>query len=1007
MALLAALLLAGGAAPSTATPEAAIIAARAAAERGELATGLRGLEAALARAPSPPDAAALRLEAARLAIALGERDRANAHATALERLLPAFAQAQAVLPRLQREAARLREQLGDPRKAEPLLTAVAQGLAALAPNAAAEAANALGMAQVELLRPGEAAATFRRALARPGGETWRATLLLNLGGALLEADDLDGARAALAEADGATQDAAARDGAVLLRAQLLLRDARLREGETLLEQAGALASNEASRGHALFLLATARFNRGRMPEALRTGLAAAAAYQNSLGPWHPALGRTLHLLGTASGELRDRAGAAAFFARATEIARGAFGPRSSQVLATEIEWAGIELLDGNPRAAERRLIGLTQPTATTGAEARLAGLAQVVHGLVAETRNASAEAVERFRAAQRLIGRAGAVGEVDLSFSEVRLGRLLTRMGRLNEAGPPIERALARHERLGTAGTARQADALMARAELRAAQGNRRGALEDGQTAYAGLRQRLEAGEPPDEGGAFRRGAREVLAAHARLLVQLGPHDPALLEQAFEATQAALASRAGEALRLTAMRRSAGPAVEALLRVRDDTMEELRQLAALERAALQREGPESTRETARLRTVQGERTKALAALDQRLAALPGGASAGRAMAGLQAVRTALEPGTAAVVTLATGDGLLVWTLAREGVSATLVPVTEAGLAALVRRVRAGVDPRSADSVPFDWDAARQLHRTVIGPAGPLVARKRQLVMVTDGALQSIPAALLVGQDADDWLVRRFALSVAPSVDALVVARTGQASTATHAFLGVGDPQLPTDDRPVQVASRGMPPDLRKVLAGMQPLPETRTELGQIASLFPDGEARLILGHDATKETLAAAAPERYRYVAFATHAVMAGELPGVTEPAIILSTLGPDLAGGLLTASDIAGMTLDAELVLLSACNTAAPDGGPFAEGLSGLARAFLHAGTRSLLVSHWAVDSLGTVELTTRFMAALRTDPAHHKASALQAAVVSLLDSPDPRLRHPTVWAPFVLVGE
>lgn len=1008
--LAATLLLPGtGSAAGPATPEAAILAARAAASRGDVAAGLRGLEAALARSPSPPDALALRLEAARLAVAAGERDRAAAHVAALERLLPLFAQAPSVLPRLQREAARLRQQLGDPRRAEPLLAAAAEGLRPSDPDAAGEALNALGMAQVELLRPNEAAATFQRAASLAGTGKWRATLLVNLGNALLEAGDLDGARAALAGAEGAALDPAARNGAQLLRAQLLLRDVRPREAEALLEEAVAAAPDAASRGHALALLANSRFDRGRMPEALRAGLGAAAAYQDSLGPWHPALGRTLHLLGTASGELRDRAGAAAFFARASAIARRAFGPQSSQVAATEIEWAGVELLGGDLRAAERRIAGLAPlPAPADPADARLAGLAQVLRGLVAEARGEQGQAVERFRDAQRLIGLAGALGEVDLSFSEIRLGRLLTRMGRFGEAAPPIDRTVARHERLGSGGSARHADALLARAELRAAQGNRRGALEDGRTAYAGLRARLEAGEAPDEGGAFRRGARDVLAAHARLLVQLGGGDPGLLQEAFEVTQAALASRAGDALRLSAMRRAGGPRTEALLRARDDAAEGLRQVAALERAALQREGPEAAREATRLRAVQAERAQALAALDRQLATLPG-SFPGRTAVGLQAVRAALDAETAAIVTLGTSDGSLVWTLSREGVSADLVPMTEGDLAALVRRVRSGVDLRPGSTLPpFDVDAARRLHRVLIGPGRSLTDGKRRLLLVPDGALQSIPPTLLVGDEPQGWLVRRFALAVVPSVGGLATGDPGERSAAPLAFLGVGDPHLSAADRPrVPVASRGLPPDVRDVLAGLQPLPETRDELRRIADLFPAGDTRLVLGDAATKEGVAAATPAAYRYVAFATHAVMAGELPGIAEPAIILSTAGPDPAAGLLGASDVARMTLDADLVLLSACNTAAPDGGPYAEGMSGLARAFLYAGARSLLVSHWAVDSRATVQLTTGFMAALRAEPGRSKADALRTASLALLDGNDPALRHPAMWAPFALVND
>lgn len=156
-----------------------------------------------------------------------------------------------------------------------------------------------------------------------------------------------------------------------------------------------------------------------------------------------------------------------------------------------------------------------------------------------------------------------------------------------------------------------------------------------------------------------------------------------------------------------------------------------------------------------------------------------------------------------------------------------------------------------------------------------------------------------------------------------------------------------------------------------------------------------------------AGPASFRVIAFTTHAAMAGELPGLVEPVIFLTPAadGEDL--GFLSASEVSAMELDADLVLLSACNTASPDGGPMGEGYSGLARAFLQAGARSLLVSHWAVNSEATARLTTEFMARFRAHPEAGKAAALQGAMLALLDGGDPDLRHPAFWAPFVLVGD
>ena len=109
---------------------------------------------------------------------------------------------------------------------------------------------------------------------------------------------------------------------------------------------------------------------------------------------------------------------------------------------------------------------------------------------------------------------------------------------------------------------------------------------------------------------------------------------------------------------------------------------------------------------------------------------------------------------------------------------------------------------------------------------------------------------------------------------------------------------------------------------------------------------------------------------------------------------------------EIAGLRLDAELVILSACNTAAGNASS-AQAFSGLARAFFYAQARTLLVSHWAIDSNATVKLVTAAMAEWKrnTDVGH--AEALRRAMLALIDKGEAQEAHPTYWAPFVVVGE
>ncbi len=201
-----------------------------------------------------------------------------------------------------------------------------------------------------------------------------------------------------------------------------------------------------------------------------------------------------------------------------------------------------------------------------------------------------------------------------------------------------------------------------------------------------------------------------------------------------------------------------------------------------------------------------------------------------------------------------------------------------------------------------------------------------------------------------------------------------------------------------------------------PLPETADELCAVARLLGAPGGAVHLGQGATERTLKALSATgtlgRARIVHFATHGLLAAETEAVgqlAEPALMLTP--PDKAtdedDGLLTASEVTQLKLDADWVVLSACNTAA--GGSDmagAETLSGLARAFFYAGARALLVSHWAVDSEATVELITKAFNEIKTDRRVGRAEALRRSMLALIGRGG-RNAHPAVWAPFVVVGE
>ncbi|MEE8392941.1 MAG: CHAT domain-containing protein, partial [Rhodospirillales bacterium] len=167
---------------------------------------------------------------------------------------------------------------------------------------------------------------------------------------------------------------------------------------------------------------------------------------------------------------------------------------------------------------------------------------------------------------------------------------------------------------------------------------------------------------------------------------------------------------------------------------------------------------------------------------------------------------------------------------------------------------------------------------------------------------------------------------------------------------------------------------------------------------------------ATESRIKTASLNKYRVLAFATHGLVAGQLEGLAEPALVLTppSVGTEQDDGLLTASEVAMLKLNADLVVLSACNTASADGTPDAEALSGLAKAFFYAGSRSLLVSHWPVGSDAAVKLTTTMLKEVANDNTVGRAEGLRRSMLALMENPDkPHYAHPMFWAPFVVVGE
>jgi CHAT domain-containing protein len=189
--------------------------------------------------------------------------------------------------------------------------------------------------------------------------------------------------------------------------------------------------------------------------------------------------------------------------------------------------------------------------------------------------------------------------------------------------------------------------------------------------------------------------------------------------------------------------------------------------------------------------------------------------------------------------------------------------------------------------------------------------------------------------------------------------------------------------------------------------DTADELNSVAKKLGAAAGDVHLGSDASETVVKRTALADYRVIYFATHGLVAGDVVALGEPslALTLPKQPNELDDGLLTASEVAQLKINADWVVLSAFNTAAADR-PGAGALSGLARAFFYAGARALLVAHWSVDSEAATRLTT--CAIMTADPKLGRAAALSNAMPAYVnDNGSPLNAYPAFWAPFSIIGE
>ncbi len=409
-------------------------------------------------------------------------------------------------------------------------------------------------------------------------------------------------------------------------------------------------------------------------------------------------------------------------------------------------------------------------------------------------------------------------------------------------------------------------------------------------------------------------------------------------------------------------------------------------------------------------------------------------------------RSVLSEGEVLVQFLIDGGNLYIIALTLNEVRIIRQQNVSKRLGEMIAKVRRHLDPALAAILDpyhlpalFPADIAAELYDILLRPIVRDIQNLQHLIIIPDGPMYGIPLEVLITKPSKSvlktyadyneahWLIKHFAVSYVPDVTSFVTLRQTEPARKLQAnFLGIGDPVLsdhpsrggvrggverikPGDVRVSDIHSRGIV-DRGKIF-DYKSLPETAGELTRIRDTL--GRGTLLLREEARQRNLFELEDlENYNIISFATHGATSNQIPGITEPGLIMT---PDMSGGTdedgyLSTSEIMSLTLNADLVILSACNTATSDGQSGDEGFTGLARAFLFAGARQLLVSHWLVFSDPTVGLMTDFIERLykRDNRRDYMQTVLafNAARLHFFNSEEDQYAHPTYWASFVLVG-